>query len=254
MLHFPEYTMKIRHLITSSIALIALTASVRAQTPFVRASGDIAISTKGNLDTGAGVNLSAGYILGSGQNHELSLSLGTIIWAETDVDSRRYNESRNTTTVRIGHQYFEIPNDGKVALSDGKLKLSDGTTYNTDYQPAIDVFPVMANYRCYLGDVNGRVRFYLGGGVGYANVRARSELWQSGNSFHHHHDEETNSHWGFAWNGTAGVTVNLTRSLKLDFSYAYQEIDGGTFESTHMIYKLDSIKTSMLRGGVSWQF
>lgn len=245
--------MKIRYLTTSLIALVALAGSAQAQKPFVRAGGDIVIPSKGDLDATAGFNLSAGYLLGAGQNHELSLSLGTIIWTETDVDSRRYNESRNTTTVRIDHQSFEIPNDGKVTLSDGKLKLPDGTAYNTDYLPAIDVFPVMANYRFYIGDPDGRLRFYLGGGVGYANVRARTELWRSG-SHHHHHDEQTGSIWGFAWNGTAGVTIKLTRSLKLDFSYAYQEIDGGTLESTHMIYKLDSIKTSMLRSGVSWQF
>ena len=135
-----------------------------------------------SLDTTLGFNLSAGYVLGEGKHHELSLSLGSEFWAESEINGHTYNYGRNTTTVWVDHQPIEIPaTNGKITISDGKIQMQDGTIYHTDYHPALDVFPLMANYRCYFGDEDGRVRLYLGGGAGFALVYAYSYLLEDSN-------------------------------------------------------------------------
>lgn len=244
--------MKTRYLITSLIAALALTGSARAQLPFVRAQGEVILPSGGSLDNTVGFYLAVGYVLGEGKHHELSLGLGNMFWAESETRGHWHYSGANT--VWIDGQRIEIPaNNGKIVIADGKLRLQNGMTYQTDYHPGLAVFPLMANYRCYLGDKGGRVRVYLGGGAGYAFVSAYSDLWDDGDYWYDNEDQ-SDSISRFAWSGTAGVTIKLTPSLKLDFSYAYQEVDGGTLDMPHMSYKFDSIKTSILRGGVSWQF
>jgi opacity protein-like surface antigen len=246
--------MKTRYLITSLIAAFALTSSVQAQLPFVRAQGEVVLTSGSQLDNTLGFYLAAGYALGEGKHHELSLGLGNMFWAESDISGHIHYSSSSPSTIWINDQPITIPaNGGKITIADGKLQLQNGTTYYTDYHPGLAVFPLMANYRCYLGDKDGRVRVYLGGGAGYALVFAYTNLWEDADHWYDN-DDQSDSTWRFAWAGTAGVTIKLTQSLKLDFSYAYQEVDGGTLDTPHMSYKFDSIKTSILRGGVSWQF
>jgi opacity protein-like surface antigen len=246
--------MKTRYFATSLIATVLLAGSVRAQLPFVRAQGEIVMPAGGgSLDPTFGFNLSAGYVLGEGKHHELSLSFGTQFWVESETSGHYHYSNPNASTIWIDGQPIEIPaNNGKINVADGKLQLQNGVTYHTDYHPALGIIPLMANYRCYLGNKDGRVRIYLGGGAGYALVSAYSDLWDDGD--HWYDNDQSDSVWSFAWSGTAGVTIKLTQSLKLDFCYAYQEVDGGTLDMPNVRYRFDAIKTSILRGGVSWQF
>jgi len=226
---------------------------MRAQSQFARAEAEIVSPTKGAYDTTGGLNLYIGSVLGADKNHEFSLSVGAMVWSESSVHGYRSNGNEGTTTIWLDHVAYDIPsNEEKITISDGKLKLQDGSSYNTNYHPALDAVPVLANYRCYFGDKDSRVRLFVGGGVGYANLRARSKIWQSNRHFHD--DEESDSAWKFAWNATAGVSIKLTEPLRLDVGYAYQEINGTTFDMSNLSYKLDSVKTNMLRGGVTWLF
>jgi len=244
--------MKTKHLF-ASILLLATLGTVRAQSYFARAQAVAVFPAKGHYDDTAGIEVAVGSAVGTNKEHEFSLGLGAIHWSESwdhRYDFRvTIDRNNNTTTIRIGDSTYQIAtNDNKVTVTGDHAQLPDGTVRQTDYRPSLDVAPLLASYRYYIGDQNARLRVFVGGGLGVAHVQARSRVW--GHSYH----SETDSAWKFAWEGTAGVAIKLTERLKLDFAYAYQEIDGDTLDLGNISYKFEPLKTSMLKGGVTWQF
>jgi len=245
-------TMKTK-LFFSLILMLASLGNVRAQSYFARAEAMAVSSDGGRSDYTSGIELAVGSAFGENKEHELSLGLGAIHWVESaDYWSTlriTIDGNNNTTTIRIGETTYQIAtSNNKITITGDHAQLPDGTIQRTDYQPSLDVAPLLASYRYYIGDQNARLRGFVGGGLGVAHVQARSRVWG------HSYRSETDSVWKFAWEGTAGVAIKLTERLKLDLAYAYQEIDGDTFELGNISYKFEPLKTSMLMAGATWQF
>jgi opacity protein-like surface antigen len=233
--------------------MLATLGTVHAQSYFARAQAVAVFPAKGHLDNTAGIDVVIGSAIGANKEHEFSLGLGAIHWSESSNYWNSFrvtvDSSNNTTTIRIGDRTYQIStDDNKVTITGDYARLPDGTIQQTHYQPSLDVAPVLASYRYYTGDQNARVRIFVGGGLGIARVQARARVWG------HSYQSETDSAWKFAWDGTAGVAIKLTERLKLDFAYAYQEIDGATLNLGNVSYNFEPLKTSMLKGGVTWQF
>lgn len=240
-------------LLTLCVAVTAGTAS--AQRLFVRGEAGIVAASKSPYDqAGAAGIISFGSTLDAASQHELSVSLGVLAWGEPEVRGHRPDDVRGTTTLRIDGDYFDIPTSNEHFTVDGDfLKLSNGTSIAADYRPTLAIVPVMANYRFYLGQTDARVRFFLGAGVGYARMRMESELWKEfKRSTYARTQSDTAT--SFTWSATAGISVKIIERLHLDFSYAYQSIEGADFRMANVTCNLDRLETHLARGGVTWSF
>ncbi|MFT3869965.1 MAG: outer membrane beta-barrel protein [Nibricoccus sp.] len=240
-------------LLILSLAATAGTAS--AQRLFVRGDAGIVAAGKSPYDqAGAAGSISVGSTLDAASQHELSLSLGVLAWAEPEVRGHRPDDARGTTTLRIDGDYFDLPTSTEHFTVDGDfLKLSNGTNIAADYRPALAIVPIMANYRLYLGQTDARVRFFLGAGAGYARLRMESELWKEfKRSTYARTQSDTAT--SFTWSATAGISVKIIDRLRLDFSYAYQSIEGADFRMPNLTCNLDRLETHLARGGVTWVF
>ncbi len=238
-----------------ALCIAATAGSAAAQTLFVRADAGVAVASESPYDDGgAAGNIAIGTYLDPAKQHELSLSVGVLAWAEPHVKGYRPDDGRGTTTVRIDGDYFDIPTANEHFTIDGdKLRLDSGGYVNADYRPSLGIVPVMANYRFNIGNADSRVRLFLGAGVGYARMRMESELWKEfrRNSSARNQSDTASS---FTWSATAGFTVRLGRRVNLDFSYAFQDLEGKTFRMRNITCKLDRMQTHVVRGGATWLF
>ena len=245
----------LRKLTLLIVSLAATAATASAQRLFVRGEAGIVVASESPYDTaGSAGTIYIGSTLDAASQHELSVSIGVLGWAEPDVKGYRPDDVRGTTTMRIDGDYYDIPTGNANFTIDGDtLRLSDGTRITTDYRPALAIVPVMANYRFYVGQPNSRMRFFLGAGAGFATMRMESELWKEFKR-NSHAKTQSSTESSFTWSGTAGISIKLIDRLHLDFSYAYQSIEGVDFRMTNVTCNLDRMQTHLVRGGATWTF
>lgn len=237
-----------------ALAFASAAASLSAQQFFLRGEAAVASAHKGPYDSGTGgITVYAGYSLDPVGMHEVSLSVGAIAWNESDVD-RRHRSDDGTTTLWIEDNEYRIPSDNRsFSFKDGNMRVDDGTVYKSDYRPQLTIVPLMANYRLNVGRPDDRIRFFVGGGIGLAELYMQSKLW-SRYDYDWHTRYEDDAKWSFTWNATAGVSIRVARHVTLDVSYAFQQFKGDTFHMKNVTYALNDMDVSMGRVGATYTF
>ena len=169
-------------LVAGVLPLLALLTGQRAFAfdGFLRPSGWYVDYNNPDYKSKTGAAVAVGATLGVTQAHELAVEVAQVSWA-------------------VQRPFGLIVPGGFLGVT-GSGRLT----------------PVLANYRCYLGRPEARVRFYGGGSLGEAKVAGDIAFLQSGFSYGGHTDT-----WRTMFGGTAGVAISLTPAVRLDVGYRY---------------------------------
>ncbi len=106
-----------------------------------------------------------------------------------------------------------------------------GTDLMTAEKATVSTLKLMANAYVDLGHFNGLTP-YVGAGIGGAYVTYKDYMQDAVNTFSNGTTtspmhRELDGDWRFAYALHAGVSYDLTQSLKLDVGYSYNHIAGG---------------------------